>query len=80
MRHPLVSLTGSAGRYADKHQIRDELSALMLGPECLAGDTVSVETAERPHDFVILRRRWVITGKGRQLEITLDHPVRVARP
>ena len=35
MRNPVVCLTGGAGRYADKHQIRDELVALNLGPGCL---------------------------------------------
>ena len=75
MRDPVVSLTGGAGRYADKHQIRDELIALNLGPDCHPG---SLETRGRPHDFVILRR-WVISGAGQQLEITLDHPARIVR-
>ena len=80
MRNSVVCLTGGAGRYADKHQIRDGLVALDLGSDCRAGDIVSLETKERPHDFVILRRRWIIGSAGQQLEITLDHPVRSARP
>jgi len=80
MRNSVVCLTGGAGRYADKHQIRDELLALDLGPDCRQGDMVSLETKERPHDFVILRRRWIIGSAGQRLEITLDHPARSARP
>jgi hypothetical protein len=79
MRNSVVCLTGGAGRYADKHQIRDELVALDLGPDCRPGDIVSLETRERPHDFVILRRRWIISGAGQQVEIVLDHPARLAR-
>ena len=77
MRNPVVCLTGGAGRYADKHQIRDELVALNLGPDCRPGDIVSLKTRGRPHDFVILHRRWVISSAGQQLEITLDHPARI---
>ena len=44
MRNPVVCLTGGAGRYADKHQITDELIALNLGPDCRPGDIVSLET------------------------------------
>jgi hypothetical protein len=80
MRYSVVCLTGGAGRYADHHQIRDELVALDLGPDCRPGDIISLETRERPHDFVILRRRWVISGAGQHLEITLDHPARTGRP
>jgi hypothetical protein len=78
MRNSAVCLTAGAGRYADKHQIRDELVALDLDRNCRPGDIVSLETKERPHDFVILRRRWVIGSAGQQLEITLDHPARSA--
>lgn len=80
MRNTIVSLTGSAARYAEKHQIRDELMTLNIGQEGLSGDVVTLETHGRPHDFVILRRRWVIGSAGRQLEITLDHPPRTVRP
>jgi len=79
MRDPVVCLSSGAGRYADKHQIRGELIALNLGPDCRPGDIVSLETRARPHDFVILRRRWVISSAGQQLEITLDHPARTVR-
>ena len=79
MREPVVCLTSGAGRHADKHRIRDELIALNLGPDCRPGDIVSLETRGRPHDFVILRRRWVISSAGQQLEITLDHPARTVR-
>ena len=58
-------------------EIRDELVALNLGPGCRPGDIVSLETTGRPHDFVILHRRWVISSAGQQLEITLDHPARI---
>jgi len=76
MRNSVVCLTGGAGRYADQHQIRDELMALDLDANCRPGDIVSLEAKERPHDFVVLRRRWVIASAGQLLEITLDHPVR----
>lgn len=76
MRSCIIMLTDSARRYADGHRIRTEVTKLDLGPGCLAGDVVSLEREEMPHDFVILRRRWVITGKDRQLELTLDYPAR----
>ena len=79
MRNSVACLTGGAGRYADKHQLRDELSGLDLSPNCRPGDIVSLEIRERPHDFVILRRRWIISSAGQQLEFTLDHPVRTVR-
>jgi len=76
MHKGIIALTDSAGRYADGHRIRAEVTKLDLGPDCLAGDIVSLEREEMPHDFVVLRRRWVITSKGRQLELTLDYPAR----
>ncbi len=79
MRNMVVCLTQSAQRYADKHQIRDDLRALELGTDCMPGDLVSVEIGMRPHDFIVLRRRWIIGGARRQLEVTLDHPARLAR-
>src|SRR4029450_13640523 len=51
IRNSVVCLAGGAGRYADKHQIRDELVALDLGPDCRPGDIVSRETRERPQGF-----------------------------
>jgi hypothetical protein len=75
----VICLTQSAGRYADKHQIRDELMTLDLGPDCIPSDIVSVEIRERQHDFIVLRRRWIIGNSDRQLEITLDHPARALR-
>ncbi len=80
MLSTVVSLTGSAQRHADKRQIRDEVSALGLGWDCLQGDIVSVEIGGRPHEFIIVRRRWVIGSAGRRLEITLDHPARAGAP
>ncbi|MGE3876376.1 MAG: hypothetical protein AB7F74_25750 [Parvibaculaceae bacterium] len=71
-----LRLTDSARRYAERHQIESELERLALGPECTAGDLVSLETRDRPHDFIILSRRWAMSGDGRRLELTLDHPVR----
>jgi hypothetical protein len=76
MRKCTVRLTGSASRYAGRHQLESEFERLELGPECLAGDLVSLETQDRPHDFIILSRRWVISSDGKRLELTLDHPVR----
>lgn len=76
MRKCIIVLTDSAGRYADGHGIRAEVTKLDFDAECLAGDIVSLEREEMPHDFVILRRRWVVSGKGRHLELTLDHPAR----
>jgi hypothetical protein len=80
MRSTVVCLTPGAQRYADKHQIRDQLSGLDLGVDCVQGDIVSLEAGDRPHDFIVLRRRWIIGSASRFLEITLDHPVRMARP
>ena len=80
MRNSVVCLTAGAGRYADKHQLRDELLSVDISPDCHQGDIVSLEIGERPHDFVILRRRWVVSNAGQQLEITLDHPARTGRP
>lgn len=76
MRKYIIALTDSAGRYADGHGIRGEVTKLGLDADCLQGDIVSLEREEMPHDFVILRRRWVINGQGRRLEITLDYPAR----
>lgn len=52
---------------------------LDLRTDCAPGDIVSAEIAERPHDFIVLRRRWIIASAGRQLEIMLDHPARVIK-
>jgi hypothetical protein len=71
-----IRLTDSALRYARRHQLEGEFEKTELGAECLAGDIVSLETRDRPHDFIILSRRWVISSGGRRLELTLDHPVR----
>lgn len=76
MRKTIIALTDSAARYADRHGIRAEVTTLDLDAQCVAGDIISFEREEMPHDFVILRRRWVISGKRRELEITLDHPAR----
>lgn len=76
MRKCIIALTDSAGRYVDGHGIRAEVTKLDFGPECLPGDIISLEREEMPHDFVVLRRRWVISARGRQLEFTLDYPAR----
>ncbi|MGE4248273.1 MAG: hypothetical protein AB7F09_02720 [Parvibaculaceae bacterium] len=79
MRKSTIRLTDSALRYAQRHQLESELDRLALGADCLTGDLVSLETGERPHDFTILGRRWVVAGDGTRLELTLDHPVRRMR-
>ncbi|QIG46907.1 hypothetical protein G5V57_03590 [Nordella sp. HKS 07] len=76
MRKCIIALTDSARRYADGHGIMKEVTKLGLDDDCLPGDIVSLEREEMPHDFVILRRRWVISGEGRRLELTLDYPAR----
>lgn len=80
MRKRTIRLTDSATRYAVRHHLEEELLKLELGAESLVGDIVSLETGERPHDFLIMRRRWVMTSGDCHLEFTLDHPVRTARP
>jgi hypothetical protein len=75
-----VRLTDGALRYAERHQLLGEMERLELGPECRTGDLVSLETGDRPHDFILIARRWVISNEGRRLELTLDHPVRRTRP
>jgi hypothetical protein len=76
MRKCFVCLTDSASRYAERHRIRNELEGLALGSNCASGDLVSFETRDRPHEFIILSRRWVISSAGTCLELTLDHPAR----
>lgn len=76
MRKTSIALTDSAGRYVERHDIRAEVITLDLDAQCTIGDIVSLEREEMPHDFVVQRRRWVISGKGRELEITLDYPAR----
>ena len=80
MRKCTIRLTDSAERYAARHQLEEELVKLELGQESLVGDLVSLETRDRPHDFIITSRRWVISSEGRRLELTLDHPARRAPP
>ena len=79
MRKSIVRLTDSARRYVDRHQLVDELTKLDLDPKSVVGDLVSLETGDRPHDFVIASRRWVIASDGKRLELTLDHPARRGR-
>ncbi|MGE0006237.1 MAG: hypothetical protein AB7S92_11640 [Parvibaculaceae bacterium] len=79
MRRCALRLTESALRYARRHRLEGEIERLGLGADCLTGDVVSIETGERPHDFVILARRWAVTSDGRRLELTLDHPARRPR-
>jgi hypothetical protein len=80
MRGWRLRLTDSAHRYAARHQLKSDLERLALGADCLVGDFVSLETGERPHDFIVVSRRWVMCGDGAWLEITLDHPARRGRP
>jgi hypothetical protein len=79
-RRCVIRLTDSALRYAERHQIKSEIERPGLGPGSLVGDLVSLETGERPHDFIIMGRRWVIASDGKRLELTLDHPARKGRP
>lgn len=76
MRKCIIALTDSAGHYADARGIRAEVMKIDLEVDCLRGDFVSLEGTGAPHDFVVLRRRWVVSGEGRRLELTLDHPAR----
>lgn len=69
-------LTGSARLHAEKQQLDVSTYAGLLSPECQIGDIISVSPAGIQHDFVVLRRRWVIADAKRSLEITLDYPVR----
>ncbi|WP_119272717.1 hypothetical protein [Taklimakanibacter deserti] len=80
MRKCTIRLTDSAERYAARHQVEEELAKIELGPESLTGDLVSLETRDRPHDFIITSRRWVVSNESTRLELTLDHPVRRGRP
>lgn len=79
MRKCIIRLTDTARRYAERHQIADELMKLDLDGESLVGDLVSLESAGRPHDFIIASRRWVVASEEKRLELTLDHPVRRGR-
>lgn len=79
MRKCIIRLTDSARRYADRHQIVDELMKLDLDAKSLVGDLVSLESGDRPHDFIIASRRWVVASAEKRLELTLDHPVRRGR-
>jgi hypothetical protein len=79
MRKCTIRLTDSAQRYAMRHNLEEDLAKLELGRESLVGDIVSLETRDRPHDFIILGRRWAISSEGDRLELTLDHPVRKGR-
>lgn len=79
MRKCTIRLTDSAERYAARHRLEEDLAKLELGRESLTGDLVSLETRDRPHDFIIASRRWVVSNEGGRLELTLDHPVRKGR-
>jgi hypothetical protein len=79
MRKFIIRLTDSARRYADRHQIVDELMKLDLDAKSLVGDLVSLESGDRPHDFIIASRRWIVASEEKRLELTLDHPVRRGR-
>lgn len=65
-----------AERYADRNGLVAALTAADLGPDCAKGDYISVRNESGRHDFVILRRSWVLEGNATRLEITLDHPAR----
>jgi|GEM_PF-3909068 len=80
MRKCTIRLTDSAERYAARHHLEEELTKIELGQESLVGDLVSLETRDRPHDFIIISRRWVISNESRRLELTLDHPPRRGPP
>ncbi|MDX8530022.1 hypothetical protein RFM41_11780 [Mesorhizobium sp. VK25A] len=72
----MITLTSAASHYAGKHSIAGALGALRLYSDCTVGDLVSLEDAGARHDFAIIRRRWIASGAGVKLELTLDHPAR----
>jgi hypothetical protein len=72
----VITLTSAASRYAGKHSIAGTLAALRLDSDCAVGDLVSLEDTGTRHDFAIVRRRWIASGAGATLELTLDHPAR----
>jgi hypothetical protein len=56
--------------------LAEAVEALDLGADCAVGDLVSLTHAGTPHDFAIIRRRWINNEGGVRLELTLDHPAR----
>ncbi|WP_454011908.1 hypothetical protein [Aquamicrobium terrae] len=72
-----IALTASARLHAGRQEgLSAALSALRLPAGCAQGDLVTLETAGARHDFLVLMRRWVASGDGLRLEVTLDHPAR----
>jgi hypothetical protein len=80
MRKCVIRLTVSAQRYAVRHNLEEELAKLELDRRNLVGDIVSLETSDRPHDFIIIARRCIISSDSKRLELMLDHPARRTRP
>lgn len=73
-----MNLTASAERHTRKHGIFDKLVGTRFSHRCLTGDLVSLENGGARHDFMIIRRRWIIGDGGTRLELTLDYPARSA--
>ena len=69
-------LTATAERHATRHSLGAAIAAAPLGPDCRQGDVVSVLQDGERHDFVVLRRSWVIDAGAAHLELVLDHPAR----
>jgi hypothetical protein len=72
----LIALTAGAKHYAGRQAIAEAVEALDLGADCAVGDLVSLTHAGTPHDFAIIRRRWINNEGDVRLELTLDHPAR----
>ncbi|MER8954139.1 hypothetical protein NKH98_15620 [Mesorhizobium sp. M0833] len=72
----IIVLTAIARHYAGKQDIAETVEALDLDSDCAVGDLVSVVRADTQHDFAVSRRRWIASGTGMALELTLDHPAR----
>lgn len=69
-------LTRSARLEAERAGIATRIDAVTLPDECATGDLVSLKEGTADHDFIVIRRRWIVTEEGATLELTLDHPPR----
>lgn len=72
-------LTRSAHLEAERAGIAARLGQLILPDRCMTGDLISLKAGAADHDFIVIRRRWIVTEEGASLEITLDHPARPGR-
>ncbi|MDH6232737.1 hypothetical protein M2281_003336 [Mesorhizobium soli] len=74
-----VVLTTTAGRYAARQGVLDQVLATALPATCQVGDLVSFEIEGMTHEFVLLRRRWIAGEGSTRLEVTLDYPAHGGR-